>query len=81
MGLVQGACDIQLLRPGHDRHQVATIHHAVVPGLGPGLPGVGLQPVAVGAVLPPSVVQVTLRSGVFWRREHIQMQQNFIDKK
>lgn len=36
-----------------------------MPGLGPALLGVGLQLVAVGAVLSPAAVQVTLRTGVF----------------
>lgn len=65
VGLAQRARDVNLLRHGQDGHQVAALHHAVVPGLRPGLPGVGLHLVAVGAVESPAVVQVTLRDGVF----------------
>lgn len=69
VGLVHRARDVVMLRHGQDGHQVAALHHAVVPGLRPGLPGVGLQLVAVGAVESPAVVQVTLRAGVLWRRQ------------
>lgn len=64
MRLVQRRRDVLLLLRREDGHQVASLHHAVVPGLQPALPGVGLQLVAVGTVGSPAVGRVALRAGI-----------------
>lgn len=60
MGRVQTGGDVLLLLGGQNGHQVPPFLHAVGPGLGPALPGVGLQFVAVGAELSPAAGQVAL---------------------